>query len=150
MTEGWTEGSPLIREGESIQIYVNQGMRDGIVLFVREDIGQALLEYEMPNGSSTLWIIDLYGNKIRNVSYPSLSLTWLGLMAEAGVWWICNPQQSSARYRHMSVGELWELKLKEKEDFVTAKNQIRNEFASGRRSAVIRAGDMTVQKEKGK
>lgn len=86
------------------QIWVNQGWRHATVLAILDD--EALIEYEMPNGSSSLRIVPLksdldgaiemqHGMRAwRNVSYWCVPLKWLRRMVETGETWIGAPQQS--------------------------------------------------------
>jgi hypothetical protein len=78
---------------DHLLIHVNQGERDAYVLAVVGD--EALIEYEMPAGTTALWIIDANnpspGCK-RNVSYKSCPKKWLEAMEEAGTVWENNPQ----------------------------------------------------------
>lgn len=84
---------PLL-PGERCIISVNQGDREATVLAA---IGnKRLLEYEMPNGTSALRIVDITDfTKIVPVSYRTLSLRWLKAIVECGTGrWIGNPQQN--------------------------------------------------------
>lgn len=85
------------------QIWVNQGWRQATVLAILDD--EALIEYEMPNGSTSLRIVplksDLNGaiemathRAWRNVSYWRVPLKWLRRMVETNDMWIGSPQQA--------------------------------------------------------
>ena len=86
------------------QIWVNQGWRHAMVLAILED--EALIEYEMPNGSTSLRIVPLMsdlegaiematGNTWRSISYWRVPLKWLCEMVRTGETWIGSPQQST-------------------------------------------------------
>lgn len=88
-------------------IYINQGWRTGGVLGTIPSEFKAIIEYEMPNGSSALKIIDLvqdldtyngivpYPWNSRGVSYFSLPKKWLRAVCEgSGEWWHGEPQQT--------------------------------------------------------
>lgn len=81
------------KPNDSLRVDVNQGMRDAYVLAV---IGnEALIEYEMPSGTTALWVIRAdrpEPHKIRNVSYRSCPQKWLDAIEEAGTEWEGNGQ----------------------------------------------------------
>jgi hypothetical protein len=81
---------------ESVEIYVNQNTREGYVLAVVKD--EALIEYEMPNGTTALRIVprdnpDAYPYKRAN--YLTLSAKWIKAMSNQGtlIHMIANPQR---------------------------------------------------------
>lgn len=78
---------------DHFQVDVNQGMRDAYVLAVIGD--EALIEYEMPAGTTALWVIragDPDAHKIRNLSYRACPQKWLDAMDEACTIWEGNGQ----------------------------------------------------------
>ena len=91
----------MIDVGDTPYIWVNQGWRLSTVLATIGD--EALLEYEMPNGSTALRIvprsvehpINLRPQEYRNVSYRKLSRKWLKVMVDCQMDWIGMPQQTS-------------------------------------------------------
>lgn len=85
--------------GDSMYLYRNQSHRDGVILAVLGD--RALVEYEMPNGTSALNYIDLCGhfdNDYKSISYFALPKKWAQAMldqqgSEAGFYY-GNPQRA--------------------------------------------------------
>ena len=77
--------------GDTLDIWVNQGMREANVL---ARIGNKILvEYEMPAGSTALlFLIDGEPDKRVNVTYRGLALKWLQAIRDQGQDWIGNPQ----------------------------------------------------------
>lgn len=78
---------------DHLEVYVNQGKRAAVVLAVVDN--EALIEYEMPAGTTALWIIDRgqpYPGCKRNVSYKNCPQKWLDAIREAGTEWIGNHQ----------------------------------------------------------
>jgi hypothetical protein len=78
------------KPGDPIQLFRNQGMREGVVLAVIGD--KILVEYEMPNGSTSLNIIlqqnadkPEWGGK--TVAYKSIPRKWLQAIVDAGMDW---------------------------------------------------------------
>jgi hypothetical protein len=75
-----------LKVGECFSIEVNQGLRDAIVLAVIGD--EALIEYSMPKGSTSLRIVDAYTwTGARSVSYRNVPVKWLQQMYENEVEW---------------------------------------------------------------
>ena len=80
--------------GKVIEVYANQGMRPATILAIHED--DALVEYEMPNGTSVLRIVprkfeDPYcGKRVAHMGVPTY---WLEIMVAEEAEWIGNPQQ---------------------------------------------------------
>jgi hypothetical protein len=73
---------PLL-PGDRCIISINQGERDATVLAAIGD--KRLLEYEMPNGTSALKIVDLINHtKTVSVSYRAISVQWLTAIVEHG------------------------------------------------------------------
>ena len=73
---------------DQLTIHANQGDRDAYVLAVIED--EALIEYDMPKGSTAMWVIDAYNPEPgckRNIAYRSCPKKWLDAMEEAGTQW---------------------------------------------------------------
>lgn len=86
-----------VKVGQRSHVEVNQGLRPAVILAVIGD--EALLEYTMPRGSTSLWVVDAYtwGHK-KNVSYKTLPLKWLKAMIEEGQDWTNLPQGNIKRY----------------------------------------------------
>jgi hypothetical protein len=81
--------------GEMLEIYVNQGYREAIVLAA---IGnKRLIEYSMPNGTTALSFLDMTDlSKRVAISYWSLPTKWLTAIIDQGAgFWTGNPQQNS-------------------------------------------------------
>lgn len=73
---------------DQLVVDVNQGKREAYVLAVIGD--EALIEYEMPGGTTALWVIHAgrpHPRRIRNVSYKSCTKKWLKAIEEAGTIW---------------------------------------------------------------
>lgn len=85
-----------LKPGDVTSLEVNQGVRDAVVLAV---IGQqALVEYTMPGGTSTLRLLDdRPGKPDRPVSYWSIPMKWLVAIQAAGQDWEGRPQQCGRR-----------------------------------------------------
>jgi hypothetical protein len=67
---------------ECYQLFVNQGMREAICLAVLGD--EALIEYEMPRGSTTLRVVDACsGQGYKTVSYRAIPKKWQKAMEDA-------------------------------------------------------------------
>ena len=83
---GW---KPLDR----LEVHVNQGVRQAYVLAVLGD--EALIEYEMPKGTTALWVIRRYHPQpacLRVISYRTCPKKWLDAIEAAGTVWECRPQ----------------------------------------------------------
>jgi len=80
------------RVGEPLTVERNQGDRDATVLAV--DGLRMLIEYEMPNGSTSLNEVSMEdpGGRYRSVAYRSLSKRWQTILIENEVTWIGCPQ----------------------------------------------------------
>jgi hypothetical protein len=79
--------------GDYLEVDVNQGMRPASIIATLGD--EALLEYEMPKGTTALWVIHrLYHDirHIRNVSYRACPKKWLDAIEESGIPWTGNGQ----------------------------------------------------------
>jgi hypothetical protein len=79
--------------GDMVRVYANQGYRPGTILAVLGD--EALVEYEMPQGTTTLWVIDAHRAvpcKIRNLSYKRCPKKWKAALKESEMEWEGNPQ----------------------------------------------------------
>jgi hypothetical protein len=77
---------------------VNQGEREAEVLAVIGD--QALIEYLMPNGTSSLRIVDRMEPDARvykNATYQRLPKKWVQAMDDAGSSWIGQPQSHGGK-----------------------------------------------------
>lgn len=71
--------------GDYLTIYANQGQRNAVVLAVID--GQALLEYDMPKGTTALRIVptdDPDTTQYKRVAYANLPIKWVEAMADAG------------------------------------------------------------------
>ncbi len=84
-----------LKPNETIEVYANQGMREAMVLAVLGN--EALVEYEMPKGSTALRVVpieftDPYCGK--QMSYAKVPLRWLEVLAREEVEWLGLPQQS--------------------------------------------------------
>jgi hypothetical protein len=97
----------VLQVDRAYNIAINQGWRPCGVLGVIPSEFKAILEYEMPRGSSALKIVDLvqdleaYSGIVpwpwnsRSVSYFGLPKKWLRAVCEgSGEWWYGRPQQS--------------------------------------------------------
>jgi hypothetical protein len=86
-----------VQPGETISIYANQGYRDARVLAVINN--EALIEYSMPQGTTSLRIINAYqdeetAGRGRKMSYFNVPTKWLQAMCFAEIEWDGNPQQT--------------------------------------------------------
>ena len=80
--------------GDWLDVDVNQGMREAMVIAVDGD--EALIEYEMPAGTSALWVIDRHnpvGWKLRGMSYCNITQRWKRAIVEGGKELLANPQK---------------------------------------------------------
>jgi hypothetical protein len=84
-------------EGQFVKIYANQAEREAVVLAILDEA--ALLEYEMPNGSTALRVVSVADpdRSLRRFSYAGTPLRWLVAMLEVGSDWSARPQQSGIR-----------------------------------------------------
>lgn len=83
----------IVEVGDIFDLEVNQGIREAEVLAVIGD--EALIEYQMPNGSTSLRIVNRLAPDERvykNASYKSLPKKWRRAMDQAGSSWIGQPQ----------------------------------------------------------
>lgn len=85
------------KRGQFLQTWSNQAYRDAEVLVVDTERRLALCEFEMPKGTTALFVIDSYtGEEQRcNFSYRRLPKRWAKLMEEQNVRWIGQSQGSS-------------------------------------------------------
>jgi len=75
----------VLEAGDETSVYRNQGEREAIVLAVAPERGQALVEYEMPAGTTALSVISWQGNRVYNsVSYATVSKAWIRRMHQQG------------------------------------------------------------------
>lgn len=98
--------------GTQFQIWINGDLRAAIVLAVRK--GWALIEYEMPNGTTALRLlrltdkivemfiferkfIKLTRREYRNLSYYDVTRPWLRAIIKNGMTWKGVPQQKRGR-----------------------------------------------------
>jgi len=81
-----------MKPNDTITLYVNQGRREAVVLAI---IGQkALIEYEMPKGSTALRFVNVAGTgNQQGVSYFDLPTKWLEAIVANGLEWIGRPQK---------------------------------------------------------
>ena len=84
-----------LQTNDSLEVYINQGRRPAFVLAVLDDM--ALIEYEMPRGTTTLRLIPTDGNLIasKNLSYNAVPRRWLKAIVANNLEWVGNPQQVS-------------------------------------------------------
>lgn len=80
--------------GDMYEAWINQGYRPCTVLAVLDN--QALVEYQMPKGTSALFLVTMDNSNTRGISYFSLPERWVKAILEAGSDWIGRPQQSRA------------------------------------------------------
>lgn len=78
-----------------MQLFVNQGYRDATILATLDHLD--LMEYEMPNGTTALQIVQHGADFGRSVSYRALPKRWQRALIEQGATWIGNPQQNGRR-----------------------------------------------------
>jgi hypothetical protein len=66
-----------LKAGELLQVWVNQGLRDAIVLGVHED--KAIVEYEMPAGTTAMIVVPRDGSENwgKSVSYRTCPKYWV-------------------------------------------------------------------------
>jgi hypothetical protein len=87
-----------MKPNDAIDMFVNQGWREGTVLAVRGR--EALVEYQMPKGTTSLTVIELNGDgdpvqtNGKSVSYRGLSLSWLQAIVDGAGDWVGRPQQA--------------------------------------------------------
>lgn len=88
-------GHQHLMDGNWVQVEANQGWRAGQVLVTIDD--EALIEYEMPNGSTALWVVkrDPPHQRVRSLSYYNVPLKWLRALVADGIEWTGNPQQQN-------------------------------------------------------
>lgn len=94
--------------GKHFKVWRNQGWRLATCLATKgyraadgSDASKALIEYEMPNGTTTLQIVPADGSDDRKgrsaLPYKRVGKYWLEAMVAAGIEWIGNPQQSEGK-----------------------------------------------------
>ena len=85
----------ITRTGQWVKVYANQGMRDARVLAILDD--QALIEYEMPNGTTALRVVECNEpeNTIQRFSYASVPNRWLTELYFLDCEWTGKPQQGA-------------------------------------------------------
>jgi len=86
-------GSMVLYAGQTVYVDANQAWREGEVLATIKD--EALIEYQMPNGSSTMWVVKRVPpyQRTRNISYYNVPKKWLKELVDTSVDWIGCPQQ---------------------------------------------------------
>ena len=100
----------VLEAGDEHEVYVNQGLRPAIVLAVSPDRGAALVEYEMPAGTTALATVRWYRDRSeagrrreretgleyhgpRSTTYGALPKYWASLMhAQGTTSWIGRSQ----------------------------------------------------------
>lgn len=96
-----------LRTGAYFGLFRNQGMREAFVLAM--ETGLALVEYEMPAGTTALNVIPVDengymeprdGSTYYAVSYRSVPKHWLKAMIEAGTEWMGYGQRCYRGERH--------------------------------------------------
>lgn len=103
---------PDIEAGNETQVFVNQGWRDAQVLAVLGN--KALVEYEMPNGTTAMLVFEHAMGKLMNageiawqadsaplpqsVSYRRCPRKWIHAMRVAGMEWIGNSQAGTVEF----------------------------------------------------
>lgn len=78
---------------DRLEVHVNQGVREAYVLAAIGD--EALIEYEMPRGTTALWVISRHRPEPycrRVISYRTCPKKWREAMASAGTVWEGRPQ----------------------------------------------------------
>jgi hypothetical protein len=100
-----------LQPGQLVYVEANQGTREALVLAVLGD--EALLEYEMPKGTTALRLVAAIpgqalkgagGRPYLKVSYAAVPGRWLQAIASQGQRWIGKPQSggfqlASEKYR---------------------------------------------------
>lgn len=73
--------------GDNVEIWVNQGMRDAVVLGTHDDL--AIAEYEMPAGTTALTVLPRDGGKNwgKSVSYRTCPKYWIKAIREGVNGW---------------------------------------------------------------
>lgn len=105
---GNPEDAPL-NPGDMLVTISNQGWRNAYCLAVIKD--RALIEYYMPNGSTSLRVINRNNPndwRYKNISYYSCPKKWIEAMVAVDSEWEGRPQQwNPTKQRVPSVYELW-------------------------------------------
>jgi hypothetical protein len=77
---------PAYEAGDTVVVEANQGKREGTVLAVLGD--ECLIEYEMPNGTSALRVVQAIGYKLvgtyKTMPHGSVTRRWIEAMREQG------------------------------------------------------------------
>jgi hypothetical protein len=84
---------------DKLEVHVNQGWREAYVLAVLGD--EALIEYEMPRGTTAMWIISCHNPQPschRVVSYRACPKKWRDAIKNAGTQWEGRGQNSTSAY----------------------------------------------------
>ena len=75
----------VLEAGDETSVHRNQGEREAIVLAVDPERGEALIEYEMPAGTTALSVISWQGDSPGpSVSYATVSKAWIRRMHQQG------------------------------------------------------------------
>lgn len=91
--------------GQNIKVYANQGYRDAVVLAILSN--EALIEYEMPKGTTALRVIDcVTEGTLAQYSYATVPIRWIAEMFQTETEWTGNPQKNAEWVQ--SVKELYE------------------------------------------
>lgn len=102
-----------LRAGHYFLLHVNHAFRDARILAILGD--EALIEYTMPNGTTTLNIlnvVDFTGQKRekvigpgKSIAYRSVPIRWLKTIVEDGYEWEGNPQTKRGKYADVPSAE---------------------------------------------
>jgi hypothetical protein len=81
--------SQILEPTDTLDVFRNQANRGAVVLAVDFNTRQSLIEYEMPNGSTSMNVIDWRNdeNYYKSISYNSISKKWLRLIQSFGEFW---------------------------------------------------------------
>lgn len=87
--------SRVLNVGDDVDVFINQGEREGIVLAILGD--ECIVEYLMPkSGTSSLYIASCDEVEVarKSVAYHKLTRAWRTAIAQQGELWEGTPQQS--------------------------------------------------------
>jgi hypothetical protein len=77
-----------LEAGDTLEVFVNQGMRDAIVLGVIDD--EMIIEYEMPAGTTAMLVLPRDNNSQscgKSVSYRTCPKKWIKAIFHGTGWW---------------------------------------------------------------
>jgi len=89
----WRRCEWVMPPGDTFDLWINQGNRPAVVLAA---IGtKRLIEYEMPNKTTALRLVDIgdSDSRYRTMSYRSVPIKWLDAIVAAGTVWSGYPQK---------------------------------------------------------